>query len=418
MRSHQQNTTNDGGLAVTDDMQRILNKPGFISSQMGGTQLRQMCQVASVKLDPLKLSPLARACMMGHSLDAVKEVLSRADAPDIKGTETPFQLGYVSLAVLGFNRHRCLPPCNPENLAIVEYLVQSGAPVDIPDIFGLTALHHACTPPDIKLQFAKSLLQHGANVNAQNRYGEVPLFFALQGGDAKLTDLLMEHGANMDIQDANGDSPRKMYVVFGAEVTATIRKWERRQAGEAAAPCEARKRCESCGTEQSGLRQCARCHTVRYCSVECQREHWPTHRPDCRAFSPSTTVTLKPQYYDNTAAYSTADFVRGLFGLSSGAKSAERPGTQVPSSGNRRMIVKIQVPVSSTTGLLIYNRQRDFTCITHRNTGPEAYDTVTQIVRSKGVGGTNGHKAYFAAELRGRDELVVKVSEVLAEQPF
>ncbi|KAI6125917.1 ankyrin [Pisolithus croceorrhizus] len=349
-------------------MRSILGKPGFISSQMGGNQLRQMFQMASVMLDPRKLSPLAQACMMGHSLDAVKEILSRADAPDIKGSETPFQLG-----------HKCLPPCNPEHLRIVEYLVQFGAPLDLPDIAGHTALHHAFS-----------------------------LFFALQGGDAELTDLLMEHGANMDIQDANGDSPRKMYIIFGAEVTATIRKWERRQAGEATAPCEARKRCESCATEQSGLRQCARCHTVRYCSVECQRAHWPTHRPNCRAFSPSTTVTLKPQFYDNTAAFSTADFVQGHLGLSRSGKSAERPGTQVPSSGNRRMIVKIQVPVSSTIGLLIYNR----------NTDPEAYDTVAQIVRSKGVGGKNGHKAYFAAELRGKDELVVKVSEVLAEQPF
>ncbi|KAI6164030.1 ankyrin repeat-containing domain protein [Pisolithus thermaeus] len=399
-------------------MRNILGKPGFISSQMGGNQLRQMFQMASAMLDPRKLSPLAQACMMGHSLDAVKEILSMADAPDIKGSETPFQLGYVSLVVLGVNGHKCLPPCNPEHLRIVEYLVQSGAPLDLPDIAGHTALHHACTPPDIKLQFAKLLLQHGANVNAQNRYGEVPLFFALQGGDAELTDLLMEHGANMDIQDANGDSPRKMYIIFGPEVTATIRKWERRQAGEVAAPCEARKRCESCGTEQSGLRQCARCHTVRYCSVECQRAHWPAHRPNCRAFSPSTTVTLKPQFYDNTVAFSTADFVRGRLGLSRSGKSADRPGTQAPSSENRRMIVKIQVPVSSTIGLLIYNRQRDFSCIVHRNTDPDAYDTISQIVRSKGVGGKNGHKAYFAAELRGKNELVVKVSEVLAEQPF
>jgi hypothetical protein len=29
-----------------------------------------------------------------------------------------------------------------------------------------------------------------------------------------------------------------------------------------------------------------------------------------------------------------------------------------------------------------------------------------------------GAKAYFAAELKSKDELLVKVSEVLAEQPF
>jgi hypothetical protein len=32
--------------------------------------------------------------------------------------------------------------------------------------------------------------------------------------------------------------------------------------------------------------------------------------------------------------------------------------------------------------------------------------------------GQDGAKAYFAAELKNQDELIVKVSEVLAVQPF
>jgi hypothetical protein len=54
-------------------------------------------------------------------------------------------------------------------------------------------------------------------------------------------------------------------------------------------------------------------------------------------------------------------------------------------------------------------------CTISRNGNANAYDEIVRTVRSKGVGGV---KAYFAAELRSRDELVVKISEPLAEQPF
>lgn len=106
-------------------------------------------------------------------------------------------------------------------------------------------------------------------MNAQNRYGEVPICLPFQGGDVALVELLMEHGADLDIPDGNGDSPRKMCLIFGAEVTAAVQRWERKRKGEVA-PWE-EKRCENCRAKGSGLKQCARCHVVRYCSTECQR---------------------------------------------------------------------------------------------------------------------------------------------------
>lgn len=54
-------------------------------------------------------------------------------------------------------------------------------------------------------------------------------------------------------------------------------------------------------------------------------------------------------------------------------------------------------------------------CAVRRSDGPTAYDRISNVIRTRGVGGA---KAYFAAELKSKDELVVKVSEVLAEQPF
>ena len=88
------------------------------------------------------------------------------------------------------------------------------------------------------------------------------------------------------------------------------------------------------------------------------------------------------------------------------------------------MIIKVQVPFDISRGmsvdsshgnLLIYSKNRNFVCGVRRSDGPTAYDRISNIVRTKGVGGA---KAYFAAELKSKDELLVKVSEVLAEQPF
>ncbi len=40
--------------------------------------------------------------------------------------------------------------------------------------------------------------------------------------------------------------------------------------------------CAGCGKRAVGLRACARCRSVRYCSRECQAASWPTHKRECR----------------------------------------------------------------------------------------------------------------------------------------
>ncbi|KAL4078090.1 hypothetical protein J3A83DRAFT_4356774 [Scleroderma citrinum] len=346
----------------------------------------------------------------------VIQAISNGTAPDITGTETPFKLGYVSMAVLG--SVRISGPPGMKHFEVVQHLLNSGAPVDIPDVVGHTALHYACTPPEGNLRLARLLVEHSANVNAQNRYGEVPLFFPFQGGDVGLVELLLEHGTDLDIDDGNGDSPRKLCVSFGAEVTAAVRKWERKRTGEHALYEE--KQCEHCRVKSSGLKMCARCRVVRYCSVECQRSHWKTHKRSCRPFSAATTVTLKPMYNQNfTSTFSIADMTREAFSLS-------KPNSPCAIE-NKNMIIKIQVPINPYSevraaygigGLLIYNKKRDFMCTINREGNAEAYDAVVQTVRTRGVSGMGEAKAYFAAELKNRDELIVKISEPLAEQPF
>jgi len=85
------------------------------------------------------------------------------------------------------------------------------------------------------------------------------------------------------------------------------------------------------------------------------------------------------------------------------------------------LIIKVQIPYTGPGGpvskghLLVYTKKRDLVCQIREVDDITGYDYISQLVRSQGVGGA---KVYFAAELQSKDELVVKVSEVLATQSF
>ncbi len=41
------------------------------------------------------------------------------------------------------------------------------------------------------------------------------------------------------------------------------------------------KKCAECGSIGDDYSKCTACKTVHYCGRDCQRKHWPIHRPDC-----------------------------------------------------------------------------------------------------------------------------------------
>ena len=42
-------------------------------------------------------------------------------------------------------------------------------------------------------------------------------------------------------------------------------------------------RCFECGKHGHNLPRCRQCSQAYYCGADCQRKHWPKHRPVCRA---------------------------------------------------------------------------------------------------------------------------------------
>ncbi|KAI0781648.1 hypothetical protein BC629DRAFT_1521246 [Irpex lacteus] len=72
----------------------------------------------------------------------------------------------------------------------------------------------------------------------------------------------------------------------------------------------------SCNKEEGGkisLRACSRCHSVRYCSTVCQREHWQSHRTSCQSLvDPPLCRSFNPKYIPTGCKFpSTPIFARG-----------------------------------------------------------------------------------------------------------
>lgn len=108
--------------------------------------------------------------------------------------------------------------------------------------------------------------------------------------------------------------------------------------------------------------------------------------------------------------------------FSSGGKTL--PKNKYP----KQAVIKVQLPFAGhdaspkqqadaerTGNCLVYTKKRDFVCQFRSVDNRDAWNSLIKAIKTKGVGGL---KAYFAADIRGEYEIVVKISEVLAEQSF
>lgn len=146
------------------------------------------------------------------------------------------------------------------------------------------------------------------------------------------------------------------------------------------------------------------------------------HKITCRPFTASNTVTVIPKYgYGDgvTELGSLADMTRAALGIPTTPTPARntRPAQAPhPSVYPKSVIVKIQAPLTSSAApLLVYTKKRDLVCRITAADNPEERRRIQEVIREEGV---SGQKAYFAAELKSKHELVIKVDEVLAVQPF
>lgn len=102
---------------------------------------------------------------------------------------------------------------------LINYLLDHGADVNVPDWPGATPLHHALRNSDWEL--AKRLIKMGADVNAADFEGVTPLHLAVQGEDVELFKILLEKGADPNAVDERGNTVLHK-VIRSADITKLL----------------------------------------------------------------------------------------------------------------------------------------------------------------------------------------------------
>ncbi|KAF8526259.1 hypothetical protein BU17DRAFT_40875 [Hysterangium stoloniferum] len=429
----QQHPPTGPGLVVSSRFRELSEKPGYLSLENGSQELRDLYVDGSAAYEPSLLSDFGLACFLGL-YDEVKKARLRffmvesGTAPDICGHETPHLQGYLIIVVLG-KRMVFGATLPQEHGKVAQFLITHGAPVDAVDITWHTALQHA-TILGLIQPLASILLKAGADPNHRNKYGCTALLNSCLSGTIDSIELLMEYGADPEIKDADGVKPSVFSLQAGPQVSAVLEKWKRKRSGAGPAPRE-NKCCDGCKeTSKTTLHLCSRCRAARYCSRTCQRAHWPVHKPNCHPFNEESSLKLKPFYVPGVDIISTSSVVRSAMGYDQTKGKTSSSGGKAPSKHEypKQVVIKVQIPFAGFDAspkqqaaaeqmgdCLVYTKKRDFVCQFRRIDNGNAWTSLVQVVKAKGVGGL---KAYFAAEIRSKYEIVVKVSEVLAEQSF
>ena len=91
---------------------------------------------------------------------------------------------------------------------VVSFLLRSGADVAVRTTDGQTALHTAVgsspSLPDKQQECVRILLEHGAEIDAQDKNGVTPLMNAAWFGCTLAVSELLRHGASVSLHDKQG----------------------------------------------------------------------------------------------------------------------------------------------------------------------------------------------------------------------
>ena len=120
---------------------------------------------------------LQHACMYDHH-DIAKLLLDHG--VDIESTARKSEATPLTVS------------CSYGSVSTAKVLLDCGANVHAQDVWGDTPLHSACIPSDMYLgkQIAQELLAHGADPNVKNWNGETPLDVAKERGRNEIVDVL------------------------------------------------------------------------------------------------------------------------------------------------------------------------------------------------------------------------------------
>mmetsp|Transcript_14717 Transcript_14717/g.46201 ORF Transcript_14717/g.46201 Transcript_14717/m.46201 type:complete len:433 (-) Transcript_14717:111-1409(-) len=270
--------------ASTDLLEFLLQQPGalplleardvtgrtpLIAAAEKGRDATVQMLLTKYKVDPDQrsednLTPLFLACQNGHSATAELLVGAGADV----NVQDKGDTQAVPLHLAASNSH----------LSLVKLLLDKGAKVDATESRGFTALMMAGSEGYANV--VVTLLQAGANVNAAGLGGETALHIAVRSMQPLIVAILVQAGADLTMKDSEGatarevaersDNPIVHNMVNAIDNAAVLVSQEGPE-----------RLCAFCFNLLDKPKRCGKCKAIRYCSVECQRSHWPAHKQSC-----------------------------------------------------------------------------------------------------------------------------------------
>mmetsp|Transcript_27701 Transcript_27701/g.55819 ORF Transcript_27701/g.55819 Transcript_27701/m.55819 type:complete len:307 (+) Transcript_27701:609-1529(+) len=186
-------------------------------------------------------------------------------------------------------------------------LLEGGARPGAKDVAGYSASHHAssfnATPAGLSI--LRLLSKHGADLNAPNRFGAVPMGESIRSHKPGTLRVLLELGADPTVPDDNDADSRKFTPLFQARMVPSILRlmkefgWggggaggssssgggggkkRTKGVGEKAAASSPLKpagvevpECANCLSIEGTLMRCGACKGPYYCGRNCQSQHW------------------------------------------------------------------------------------------------------------------------------------------------
>ena len=155
------------------------------------------------------------------------------------------------------------------------------------------------------IELATLLLEYGANIDAQNRLGYVPLMFPFKTANLELAEFLICNGANVSIKShftgfkcdyfASEMNP-KLHAIISRGMRVQAKKEKDKLALTNAV-------CIMC-TKPGILKKCTGCFSVSYCGADCQKSHWKDHKASCRTKNSSKIVIVKAWFIPGHQVYS------------------------------------------------------------------------------------------------------------------
>jgi ankyrin repeat protein len=111
--------------------------------------------------------------------------------------------------------------------------------------------------------------EFGADINKGMSDGSTPLMAASSFQHNDVVRWLLKNGANAQTMQNESFTAADVSKYYGASANST-------------AYLEARTHCANPGCGGAGLKKCANCLGVCFCSKDCQVAAWPAHKADCK----------------------------------------------------------------------------------------------------------------------------------------